>query len=477
MSKASQERTTVDRTSRDVRWRRFAGAIGVTLMLIGLTAGAAGGVSALPELWTAGGLDSGTTGAGQAGRLTSDAANNVAVVSGPIEGRDLAITSYTPNGKLRWRRTISPASGTFQGDWILAAPNRDLVAVGHSVTSRGNPIAITLVRYSSDGTLLWRANPAGTLPRVARLLVDAAGNAYLAFSAVGDGQDIQVQKYSPAGALVWSRVVSTGFFANDIATSLALSPDETDLVVTGNVVGGAEWITATYNATTGDRRWLVTAPEGIAARDVVVDTTRVYVTGEGDVGVAGFLTVVAYDRASGARLWRTDKRPADAGNAAGLRMDLAPNGSVVVAGQASRGFLDWYTVSFETSGAVRWEAVRDGGLNTDEIPRGVLVLADGTTVVTGRGGPNLPGGFIPGVTAGYDANGILRWEAFSRMETVWVTGLTTGDVCASGGYDALITCWRVPRLLAGGPPRSRASRPEQEPRQPPRPRSLFGAFS
>ena len=112
-------------------------------------------------------------------------------------------------------------------------------------------------------------------------------------------------------------------------------------------------------------------------------------------------------------------------------------------GQTSRGFLDWYTVAFETTGAVRWEAVRDGGLNTDEIPRGVLVLADGTTVVTGRGGPNLPGGYIPGVTAGYSPNGTLLWEAFSAMETVWATALPNGDVCATGGYDALITCWRV----------------------------------
>ena len=69
-------------------------------------------------------------------------------------------------------------------------------------------------------------------------------------------------------------------------------------------------------------------------------------------------------------------------------------------GQASLGFLDWYTVAFETNGTVRWEAVRDGGLNTDEIPAAVLVLPDGTTVVTGKGGPNLPGGFIPGVTVG-----------------------------------------------------------------------------
>ena len=68
-----------------------------------------------------------------------------------------------------------------------------------------------MVRYASDGTLLWRVDLARTLPSVARLLVDAAGNAYLAFNSVGDGQDIQVHKYSPSGALLWSQVISTGF--------------------------------------------------------------------------------------------------------------------------------------------------------------------------------------------------------------------------------------------------------------------------
>jgi PKD repeat protein len=285
---------------------------------------------------------------------------------------------------------------------------------------------------------------ARTLPWVARLAVDAGGNAYLAFNSVGDGQDIQLHKYDPSGVLLWSQVISTGSFANDYATSLALSPDGADVLLTGDVVGGATWITAAFNAATGARRWLVAANEGIATRDVVMDASRVYVTGEGDVGITGYLTVVAYDRATGARLWRKDKKPADATGAAGLRMAMAPDGSIVVTGQAARGFLDWYTVVFETTGVVRWEAVRDGGLNTDEVPRGVLVMSDGTTVVTGPGGPNLPGGYIQGVTAGYGPNGTLLWEAFSRMATVWATALPNGNVCATGGYDALITCWQVP---------------------------------
>jgi PKD repeat protein len=416
-------------------------ATAAVVVLAGLAAAAE--AQTISVLWTAGGVDAGTTGAGQAARVTTDALGNVAVVSGPA-GRDLAVTSYTASGTFRWRQTVSPSSGTFMGDWVVAAPNGDLLAVGHNVSSTGRPIAVTLVRFATDGTLLWRVDLARMLPAVARLLVDASGNAYLALNSLGDGQDIEVQKYNPSGVLLWARAISTGSAANDIATSLALSPNDANVVVTGNV--GATWITANYDALTGARRWLVTAPEGPAARDVVVDATRVYATGQGVTGagtpaISYFLTVVAYDRATGTRLWRQDRKPSDSSSAAGLRIALASDGSLAVTGQAARGFLDWYTVAFDTAGAVRWEAVRDGGLNTDEIPSAVLTLGDGTTVVTGRGGPNLAGGYIPGVTVGYDASGMLQWEAFSAQATVWATALPDGTVCAAGGYDALVTCW------------------------------------
>ena len=108
-------------------------------------------------------------------------------------------------------------------------------------------------------------------------------------------------------------------------------------------------------------------------------------------------------------------------------------------------------MALEPTGAVRWEAVRDGGLNTDEVPAAVFTLADGTTVVTGKGGPNLPGGFIPGVTVGYGPDGTLLWQAFARMATVWGNALPNGNVCATGGYDALITCWR-PVATGNQPP-------------------------
>ena len=129
-----------------MRKRQLLGAVGVTLMLVSLEANGAGGATTIPVLWTAGGLSAGIDSAGQAARIATDASGNVAVVSGPSLGRDLAVTSYSPNGSFRWRRSVSPSIGTFRGDWVAAAPNGDFAAVGRNVDSHGNPIAITLVR-------------------------------------------------------------------------------------------------------------------------------------------------------------------------------------------------------------------------------------------------------------------------------------------------------------------------------------------
>ncbi len=233
----------------------------------------------LTVLWTAGGLSAGNDSAGQAARI--------AVRCLGQRCRSVGTVRWECSRSPRTRRPehfggnapSAPASGTFVGDWVVAAPNGDLVVIGHNQDSHGRPIASTMVRYASDGTLLWRVDfSSGFFPSVARLVVDAAGNEYLAWSATGSG--FLVQKYSPSGALLWSQGDSTGS-GYAIASSLALSPDGADVAVSGSVSGGATWITAVYNTTTGVRRWQVAAAEGIAALDVIVDATRVYVTGQG----------------------------------------------------------------------------------------------------------------------------------------------------------------------------------------------------
>src|SRR6185369_6441092 len=155
-------------------------AIGVVILA---PANAAAGATNIPVLWSAGGLSAGFDSAGQAARIATDASGNVAVVSGPSFARDLAVKSYTASGSFRWRGTVTPSVGTFQGNWVAAAPNGDFVAVGTNVTSRGNPIGLTMVRFSFDGLLLWRVDIVRVAPYVARLLVDSGGNSYLALSS------------------------------------------------------------------------------------------------------------------------------------------------------------------------------------------------------------------------------------------------------------------------------------------------------
>ena len=86
----------------------------VILVLVAGMSLAVGAATLLSELWTAGGLSAGTDSAGQAARIASDASGNVAVVSGPSGGRDLAVTSYTADGDVplaqyrharRWARS------------------------------------------------------------------------------------------------------------------------------------------------------------------------------------------------------------------------------------------------------------------------------------------------------------------------------------------------------------------------------------
>ncbi|MBK8336257.1 MAG: hypothetical protein IPL03_06550 [Sterolibacteriaceae bacterium] len=427
--------------------RSLALALAIVTLVMALCAGGAAAATTLPVLWTAGGLSAGNDSAGQASSIAADAAGNVAVVSGPAFARSLAVTSYTPDGVRRWQQTVSPASGTFAGNWVVAAPNGDFAAVGVNVDSHGYPFGLTMVRYATDGTLLWRKDiPTGWRPGAARLLADGAGNTYLAMNSIGDGQDIQLIKFNPAGGVVWSQGFALGFMTQDYATSLAFSPDGNDVVLTGSVTG--TWITALFDAASGARKWLVSAAEGTGTSDVVVDATRVYVTGRGSVGVNGFLTVIAYDRATGARLWRTDANP-PTGSASGSRIALAPDGSLVVAGQTSAGgYFDWWIVAMNNNGSVKWKVRRDQALSGDELPASVFVRADGTTVVSGTGGPVtrdvLGNAYMQGVTVAYDATGTPVWEAFAKLPIAWATALPNGDFCVAGGYDALVTCWRVP---------------------------------
>lgn len=441
---------TIDFALRScARLRGSLAGLAGALMLFMLGSGApVGAQSSLPVLWTAS-----NSGAGNGTRIASDAAGNVVVVSGNF---NLVTTSYTAAGAFRWSNTVPNNPGWLSASWVAAAPNGDFVVVGTRVsTQTGLPYEAIVIRYSNAGTQLWRQDIQTGGGRyacqVGRLLVDASGNAYLVGSFVGTNVDATILKYGPTGTLLWS--------SKDllVANSVAVGPDGADVIVTGFVPGNFSVRTASHDAATGALKWFVNSPEAGGGRDLVLGDTRVYVTGQGvtDPGtpaIAYHLTVIAYDRATGARLWRTDSRPPAPSQAAGYWIALAPDGSLVAAGSASASsYLNWWIVAMDRDGNVRWQATRDRATTGDESPNGLFVLGDGTTVVSGVGGPTVssPTGsvYLQGVTAGYGPTGAALWEGFAPVSISWAIPLPTGAVVATGGSDALTTAWSLP-----GPP-------------------------
>ena len=104
----------------------------------------------------------------------------------------------TPGRRAPWRRTISPSIGTFTGDWVAAASNGDILAVGHNV-----PPAAARSRSRWFGTRpTARSGGASTLPARCRRLGGSwwtRRGAYLAFNSAGTPGHPAL--HSSAGAL------------------------------------------------------------------------------------------------------------------------------------------------------------------------------------------------------------------------------------------------------------------------------------
>ena len=192
--------THLRRVRRIVHHRMLAAApAAVILVLVASMSLAVGAATLLSELWTAGGLSAGTDSAGQAARIAADASGNLAIVSGPSGGRISAVTSYTADGTSAGavrHADVGHVRRRLGGCCFQRRFRRDRAQPG----LHGGPIANTMLRYDSNGTLLWRVDFPRHLPRGRAARCRCAGNAYLAWNAVGSG--LFVQKYSPAGSAV-----------------------------------------------------------------------------------------------------------------------------------------------------------------------------------------------------------------------------------------------------------------------------------
>lgn len=250
-----------------------------------------------------------------------------------------------------------------------------------------------------------------------RALLAAIAGLGLAISGLA-GQEAEAVTGAAAGSQLWTSLYNGSANGFDFATSVAVSPADGTVFVSGTTQGPLDTAydtTIAYDPVTGDQLWAALfkgggesgSPTSIA---VSPDGTTVFVTGFFDNDA-----VIAYNAATGAQLW-VDRFNVKAGFNQTRSLVVSHDGKAVyVTGYvpAAKGSgNDYLTAAYNAAtGARLWQRRYDGPAHGNDQGRAVAISPnDGTVYVTGRSTGNGTG--YDDATIAYNAaTGTRLWIA------------------------------------------------------------------
>ncbi len=389
--------------------------------------------------------------------IVTDAAGNFYVAGYTQRSnrvQTFTVVKHDPQGGVVWSTQYSGASG---GDGISLArslalgPDGSVYATGYSSIVQDIFVSYSeflTVKFSPSGVEQWsvRRNAQGYGSSASKILVDAAGNAYVSGNAYSQGYDWLTIKYSPSGAVLWQRTLTGAGTFNDTVTDSAFDSDG-NVVVAGNTQnrgdGETSDITTVKYDPQGNVVWRADFSEtGIShelAADLDTDANgNVYVTGTSADDVSPYTIstprTLVYNRGGGLVLTLRDTA------AGGTAVDVDASGNIYVAGFFSPDINTPPTGSvarFDPLGNRVWVA---------PVPFGAILIrlavaADGGLYGAGGGGDYL--------TVRFDATGGLTWQsvyngtgnrddnvadlALDGAGNVLVTGSSWGNYTSIGG--------------------------------------------
>jgi hypothetical protein len=335
---------------------------------------------------------------------------------------DYATLKYDAEGRQLWVARYDGSGNYYDSTSALAIDAAGNAYVTGGSYGLGGFLDWATVKYSADGQQVWvsRHNgPGNYLDEAFAIVLDSAGNPYVAGKSYGLGsdEDYLVIKYDPEGHETWSaRYNGPGNYA-DAAHGLALD-SAGNVYVTGTSYGGSsyyDWATVKYDLL-GQQVWVaryngpgnqVDAPSAVA----VDHEGAIYVAGTSvGSGTLYDYTTVKYDPA-GNQLWAARYNGPGNSYDSASALAIEGSGSVYVTGK-SYGIgtdYDFATVKYDGEGNQVWVERYNGPGDFSDEAYALAVDGEGGVYVAGRS--HGPGSFYDYLTLKYGPSGDPEWEA------------------------------------------------------------------
>jgi uncharacterized delta-60 repeat protein len=342
-----------------------------------------------------------------------------------IQGEDILTVKCNSDGAVEWTKTYNgPQNDSDRPNAIFVDEQGNVYVTG---TSRfaANSYKIVTMKYSPEGSLLWRSaydSLGQSDSRAEDIYVDNNGNVLVTgwISQLNNGYyDMVTIKMNNNGNVLDFAYFGQTTNVDDFGKKI-ISDNSGNIFVGGdsfrNVTFGREAIIIKYNSSL-DTSWVVR----VNGTDNYYNefTVDLELDDNGNVYALCRLTnspgstdfAVLKINSNGNVLWRTEYDEAG-GQDIPEAMTMDNNGNIYVTGRVRRsgggGYNDFAIIKYNNNGVQQWKSYYDGPNNRDDDPIDIVLDQNGNVFVCGES--NRDGFAFKFIVVKYNPIGVFEWE-------------------------------------------------------------------